>query len=135
METTKLTLEHLSVYLPYGLKIQIKDCYGIDFEFLTSLQRKDGFDIAQISNTDYYLCDEENDFSIKPILKSLSYFETIDEHPELSWQDIVSLRRLSRGNVILNNIPYHMIAIMAKEHFDVFGLIDAGLAINYFETI
>ena len=64
-----------------------------------------------------------------------SYFEKIEKHPELDWYGIVHLRLLSRGNIKLNYVPYYMIAIMAKEHFDIFGLIDAGLAINYFETI
>jgi len=140
METTKLTLEHLSVYLPYGLKCKTKDGILQLTQICTKGRFKYWFDRldSNIYFNDKMMGLVSKSFlgsQIKPILKPLSYFEDMQEHPELDWYDIVSLRRLSRGNVKLNNIPYHMIAIMAKEHIDMFNLIPAGLAINYFETI
>jgi len=131
METTKLTLEHLSVYFPYGLKVKCKmhKIFKSDRILeVDGIQSIDGINLISLTES----IKRYDVMLFKPVLKPLSYFEDIQEHPELDWYDIVSLRRLSRGNVKLNDVPYYMIAIMAKEHFDFFNLIPAGLAINYF---
>lgn len=68
----KLTKEYLAPYLTSELLFQIESVDGIDILPFTAMQIKDGFEIVQVSNTDYYLCSDDNDFVIKPILRPIS---------------------------------------------------------------
>ncbi len=108
MKNRKLTLEELSPYLPYGLQCMTKDKSG------------------QI----WVLCCENIKHAMqwwKPLLLPLSEFNN-----SAADNEIFEIGQLY-SSVELNEIsefPYWQIKILLKHHFDVFGLIEDGLAIN-----
>ena len=123
METTKLTLEHLSVYLPYGLK---------------SLTYFDNIKLVKEIDCNNVMGFVNGDTKHKPILKPLSYYKRdfvgkVDER--IPRMELSEIYHLANNNVKLKQLSFSAIMIMAKEHIDMFNLIPAGLAINYFETI
>ena len=120
----KLELKHLAPYLPYSLKLIVSSVDGSDYELLTGLISQNGQSIAQISNTDYYLDDvEENDFSIAPILRPISDLKKNEFPFELGTYT-------EDFKFYLKDTEYQFIEKMLELHFDVFGLIEKELAID-----
>ena len=123
----KLELKHLAPYLPYSLKYLYND----------EILELDGLDV----NQDAFNCDiGETPFeNIKPILKPLSDLTKEDliedlgtETSCLDWTTSERehwIKFYSREHWI-NNLPYLIYSHLVKNHFDVFGLIEAGLAID-----
>jgi len=131
MEAKTLTLHHILPYLPFGLMVEVTSVDGIDIEPFTAMQIVDGYEIAQISNTDYYFGDE-NEFSIKPLLYSLDDYKNAyatkilpEPYKQIVWE-------LSNGLLgrTIDTMPYAAIQAMAEAHIDIFRLIDAGLAVR-----
>lgn len=137
----KLELKHLAPYLPYGL------------EFILLRYDKDifvcqGLRIHKYSGGDYIMAIHENgEYNIsidgdwyKPILRLMSdltraEFKQIweDSQCEKEEDDWV-LEAISGGHIFcyadFQNITYRGIETLLANHFDVFGLITAGLAID-----
>ena len=132
----KLTLEHLAPYFPYGLKGIVTDSSNNgSIETIIGLQ---GTEII----TDFD-CIEMDIF--KPILRPLSdltkeiehngekfvpieWFEekyyTLDLHKQC-------LRLLEEdGENWINQSDYMLVTQLLEWHFDLFGLLEAGLAID-----
>ena len=111
----KLELKHLAPYLPYELKILNGKEYdivnGIDNKTVISLFRGHLENFSTIEN-------------VKPILRPLSdlteeYSNSCNySHKDFKW------------GIINKNISVLVWDSLLKNHFDVFGLIDAGLAID-----
>lgn len=109
----ELTLEHVSPYFPYGLELfSVKDPHGI---------------------YDY------NVWKPKPILRPLSdliqplYYKEfcilfMDDH-EFNSQSM-EMYILGRWTALPIEWPYNIVCWLCSKHFDVFGLIEAGLAID-----
>lgn len=148
-----LQLHHLAPYLPYELMIQVTNGNEVESLCLTGLTSKDGFDIAEISNTEFYFNEPPDDFYIKPILKPLS---------SLTKNQLMELIRMKEDYPIINFSPYDIekspmilfgvndgrmkhdvltyidlerLSIMQfgkllEWHFDIFGLIEKGLALD-----
>lgn len=68
----KLTLEHIAPHFTNCLMVQVQSVDGIEILPVTAIQRKDGTDIIQVRNTDYYPDSDDNEFTIKPILHPMS---------------------------------------------------------------
>ena len=118
----KLTIEHLAPYLPYGLKAEnclkkIVEIKGLHY----------GSD--SVSN-ELWIFQEETYmrgylYECKPILRPLSDL-TIEDAYHCDYPDEGHLERsLQSGHA-----PYFVWLELVKEHFDVFGLIEKGLAID-----
>lgn len=126
----KLELKHLAPYLPYGLKIL--NGWG---------------DIKTLNYT--HLDDEGNGFikHVKPFLRPMSDLTKEIEHngekysvgniifPKDDYDDDFTrkcaIEALKLSNAIHHvNTPYSIVEVLFKNHFDVFGLIPAGLAID-----
>ena len=135
----KLELKHLASYLPYKLKVYHKTFNEHSkitisiIEELTTIS----YECASFANSmDYYFEDiEDNECDIKPILFPLSSL-TIDEMKNITGS---SFYRYSEDflETILNTmkleinskkLPYYLMEKLFERKFDVFGLIDAGLA-------
>jgi hypothetical protein len=118
----KLELKHLAPYLPYGLKVVHKLDSSIIYELNYYLKVK-----GNRFRKDHWTIEEVLEYG-KPILRPLSDFigeeDIVDEmtHNEL----------LMMGNNIdlVERLSYDVVKLMFKNHFDVFGLIGKGLAIN-----
>lgn len=107
----KLELKHLAPYLPYGLKGQFK----LSEASILARGQKDELreKILTIDNVSFFLklC--------KPLLFPLSEFKMSTGYETLS---------LSISDI--DTLPYSSVTKLISQHFDVFGLIDAGLAVN-----
>lgn len=127
----KLELKYIAPYLPYDLKVY---------------NNEDGIrKVVTFGTMNPAFCHimhvKENN---KPILRHLSdseeYFEEIYgmlEHDDvtnyldedfLKYHDINSFDELI--NKEIEHIPYGALQVFLKHHFDVFGLIEKGLAID-----
>ena len=114
----ELQIKHLAGYLPYGLSFL--DAFGNKF----------------------YLFDKINDFDYeysKPILHPLSDLtKEIEVNGEkfvpIDWLDDLESEVCSYSiDYYINHtkrLPYYRIERLLEWHFDIYGLIDAGLAID-----
>ena len=125
----ELELKHLAPYLPYGLKVAI-NVFKEDYENYEEMKL----------TSDYNSCNSVNDVIsgvtlhgclIKPILRPLS-----DLGKEIEFNGITDKIPLLDKSVNLAKqglselLPYNVFQTLLKFHFDVFGLIEKGLAID-----
>lgn len=120
---TKLTIEHLSCYLPYGLKgiYNIKDVVP---EYKDEQRHK----ILSPDSFTFFM------LYCKPILRPLSdidstklssmTYNTVKNHMWLLNQNTIG----GKVDILSNN--YFVLKELCKYHFDIHGLIDHGLAIS-----
>lgn len=119
----KLELKHLAPYLPYGLKIYCTDVIE-EMRTLNSCS----LNIKGRSNIYGMFADIDE---VKPILRPMS---DLENHPHIfsygifpsCVEDIIR----NKSEFDLYNTPYDIYIILIENHFDVFGLIPAGLAID-----
>lgn len=114
----KLELKHLAPYLPYGVMCELQDqgetkqaklcgAYSDNsYAFFDTVESEHGYD------------------SIKPILRPLSDLTKEIEHNGKKFIPIQITR-----NYTDENVSYKLCDKLFEWHFDVFGLIDQGLAI------
>lgn len=139
----KLELKHLAPYLPYGLKMEIQDFYNGKKE------------IARFTGSHIGFSWDENTFiNCKPILRPLSDLNNEIEHNGERFIPLIEINTqsnefgltyyvddLSDGlylmvkqdkNIHINYlvIPMEVMNLLFEWHFDVFGLIEQGLAID-----
>jgi len=120
----QLEIKHLAPYLPYGLKVRYLelDSNGMQEGGTANLQ---GLycddDIATFSDCMDYYFGQDNDVEIKPILRPLSDLDT----------DSISNECASIMNFVdYTHWPYGDVVLFFAGHFDIFGLINEGLAIS-----
>lgn len=107
-----LELKHLAPYLPYGLDLVV-----IEF----GIEKMIGF-----INNEVITTEDNADLSmVKPILRPLSEL-TIEDARGHNYPDEGHLER----SLLSGHAPYEVWNEFVKEHFDVFGLIEKGLAID-----
>lgn len=126
----KLELKHITPYLPYGLEVLRQDgrtkfnVAGVENDLLI-VSEKDGNKYCNLKG-------------VKPILRPLSSM-TKEEFAELrsKLDDGVLLKLTPNGDIYIkcnDEIYLYEVNILNdflfSNHFDVFGLIDSGLAIN-----
>ena len=130
MKPTNLELKHLAAYLPYELKLRNK--WG---------------DILTMTCSGVYGIGtlKQNTLKLKPILRPLSdLFDAAEEASGLEYIDLLmhfaecdveiefvdALKYEGRFKAMIKYAPYTLMQKLFEFHFDVFGLIDAGLAID-----
>jgi len=128
---THLTIKHLAGYLPYGLKFKRKDyiyihtLLGISFEDI----------VFELGKTPIKF--------IKPILRPLS---DLTKEIEVNEEKFVPTERFNKirkwegsplamtehiiHNVKEHNLPTWITQKLLEWHFDIYGLIENGLAID-----
>jgi hypothetical protein len=120
----KLELKHLAPYLPYG--VSVKWFRRDDSTFQTSV----------LTISDYPFLTKQ---LFKPILRPLNSISDLGLYMDMYEDDHHNnddyLFELvdHGGNISLadvNNLPYYVHSWLCKHHFDVFGLINQGLAID-----
>ena len=117
----KLELKHVSPYLPYGLRIFNKDNKGSCILSIGSIERV--IELPEI---------------FKPILRPLSDLtkEVLQELREsenddsLLWGVSGFSGDLTNCAIYQHNLTYSVLNWLYKNHFDIFGLIEEGLAID-----
>lgn len=143
----KIELKHLAPYLPYGLKaITTKETYKDPQVGIIDYWSKNGNvenEISISSDEGYYLCQPHE---IKPLLRPLSdLYKEIDGEipadilfPKEYYSLIDFYEEYNRENQIQSFIKdglnwcetYSFWEYLLSKHFDVFSLIDKGLAID-----
>ena len=124
----KLELKHLAPYLPYGLQCMAQGEGKQQFE-LQGISDISYADLHEIGRT---VCEQYDFEDIFPILRPLSDFKK-DLYSEtfktfnLNWQNSEDF---CLTPVSINSVSYELANILIKIHFDVFGLIEKGLAID-----
>jgi hypothetical protein len=118
----KLELKHLAPYLPYGLMCQLTDQSKIKVAKLCGAYTDNSYAF-------FDTVESEHGYSkIKPILRPLSDL-LHGKYSLLScdvlWHDLQAKRS---HNIF--KCKYEIIIGLLENHFDVFGLIEKGLAID-----
>lgn len=115
----KLKLKHLAPYLPYNLT-----CLLTEFN-------DDCFVIG--ASEDYVYTDSSFDelyyTEIKPILRPIE--DLYSSKTDFGIKIVQYYNFKTNVQLDCRNFPYHVMEKLLKNHFDVFGLIDKGLAISY----
>lgn len=109
----KLELKHLVGYLPYGLKVQYKSTYN------DCLKIRD----LEIYNVSYSLLMQD-----KPILRPLS--DLTKEEINMFSIDFKVMIKSKKKIDIKNYTTLNEAEWLFENHFDIHGLIPAGLAID-----
>lgn len=142
----RLRIKHLSTYLPYRLYYRLKGNYPIKEGVDNIIEN---FAEVTIQNIHIVLCDVNR----KPILRPLSDLvkeiniqgdifvpmERIFGLNYINWDGesqssplcIRDTYNCSNGTVTPEFIPYWVVENLLKWHFDIFGLIEEGLAVDY----
>lgn len=143
----KLDLKHICPYLPHGLQGQFPDRHGYpQTGVITNLN----FGIETTLTVENDEIDRDINLRLfKPALIPLSAVKgelldrivemVIAKDPELRVR-VTHIIRASMSETVeqtLNSdpffFPYFVLEILFSEHIDVFGLLDAGLAVNKLE--
>lgn len=149
----KLELKHLASYLPHQLK-----GYTTDKQYTQSIENKTG-ELTQIDTIDeslvittgsgYYICGIEE---FKPILRTLT---ELTKEIEVNGEKFIPINKIKKedsdfylvedddyiirekkpmggwaGYMNTNSLPFWLTNLLFEWHFDVFGLIEKGLAID-----
>ncbi len=136
METTtkmKLELKHLAPYLPYSLKLE--DSYGNKYNVAWMSTKN-----LSVINIKGFGEVEKNKWSyasgkLKPILRPLSDLKNKIKELRLDsvYIENASTNRIEELATMCDDVLYWSYSdfqILLQSHFDVFGLIEKGLAIN-----
>ena len=119
----ELTISHLAPYLPYNLELQyiVRD-QVVTTGIMNSISHYQHETHPTRVSIGYY--DEEYIWMFKPLLKPMSF---------LSDEDKINLYLFTKEDIdfCIENplmLPYYDIQYLLSKHFDVFGLINNGLA-------
>ena len=137
----KLELKHLAPYLPYSVKIAY-DYFGGTQEIATliGVEDRNGETRLQIDTGGSALL-KHCKLVLKPIsdlsLLVIEEFEKYDgKRNRKANEEIINLFCEENGvdeiieNIDLKLLPYECIEFMFRNHYDFFGLIEKGLAID-----
>lgn len=135
----ELQVKHLAPYLPYGLKLQyvVREKVEKTGIMKSINHNEDETHPTRVSISAMY--NEEHIWMFKPLLRPLSqikeYFEPIFETDKevnefLSYETLTPFSIEDLENCLPNYIPYGSFKVLLKHHFDVFGLIEKGLAVD-----
>lgn len=142
----KLELKHVAPYLPYGLRFIY--CDSPEERYILEL-KSCAEDYVTCPDTDYSYND------IKPILRPLSdltkeitdkfnrkfvFIDTLEigeddngtEYTHGNVKIINELKNISKHNLFLDvhYLPFSLVQDLLKNHFDIYGLIKKGLAVD-----
>jgi len=116
----KLELKHLSAYLPYQIRVILK---GKNSGYFIS---GTGANYIDLNHDKYLSCKIVLDGEIKPILRPLAdlpkFIDKISPVPNFFNIDYLINTPLASSYEVVENL--------LELHFDIFGLIDAGLAVD-----
>ena len=121
----KLEAKHIAPYLPYKLmfwhtKLKNKQ------EMSKIKIRQDGDVYVDVESDTLVYISSINDSWIKPILRPLSDLKEDNYYFTYCNNSGFMMKGKNETYIRLNDLEY-----LFKNHFDVFGLIDKGLAISY----
>lgn len=112
----KMEIKHLAPYLPYNLKVSS----------LHTLNAETG-----IGNINHIVrAVNEGKKQYRPILRPLSDLSNNEWYDIFVSDDIDDIWNKWHSDNSLDCIEYYLVTILIENHFDIFGLIEKGLAID-----
>jgi hypothetical protein len=126
----KLELKHLAGYLPYGLQMYLEDSNGVVMDSWTLQPDSVTFSLINQNKpilrplSDLTKQIEVNGEKFVPVDTDLLGKYEISVIPEFNFFDGCG------SNENIDNLPYFVIEQLLEWHFDIYGLIEAGLAID-----
>lgn len=152
----KLELKHLAPYLPYGLKAKLskEGVFNLDSEYRNeyaysictitdfTTYSKDLGGSIKVDKTKYYSFDFDSLSEIDIILRPLSDLGKGDldyllNHHSTDWFvdtdfENMIIKYLEHKNLhnFIEFLPFGLVQWFIENHYDVFGLIEQGLAID-----
>jgi len=123
----KLELKHLAPYLPYRLELKVKREDG-DYSDVTLNPEK----LVLIQN-DYYDKVLPKFRPLSDLTKGIEIYNTIVvsiDYISTSKANSQKIMRRVAHNLPLDNLEYWQVERLFELHFDVFGLIESGLAVK-----
>lgn len=133
----KLQLKHIAPYLPYGLEFVCICPKSMEYEISQVSNIHIGNEIIEVGATEFEFSDLGGE-EIKPILRPLSDLTKEIEHNDRKFIPIKMFARSSQrdvGEIVfqiksLEILDHYIFQYLIEWHFDVFGLIEKGLAID-----
>lgn len=126
----KLTIEHLAPYLPYGLK-------GISKEENLGIEVIKGYSTYGKNNS-INLTTNVDDIDIemfKPILIPLSDYKDVNSERlseiNTDLMNQIEITEFANKQSSIASLSYSSFMCLIKDHADVFGLLEKGLAVDY----
>lgn len=127
----KIELKHLAGYLPYGVKVKWNNT---SYEMI-SLRLNERCQLVDYYTEEVYGVKLEH---IKPILRPLS---DLTKEIEVNGEKFVPIEIIDKRNNLsvlettkdtdlIDCLPYWVINYFLEWHFDIYGLIENGLAID-----
>jgi hypothetical protein len=116
----KLELKHLSSYLPYGVNVFINDCKADGVKPIHKLHMYIG-----IGSINHVLNSKRYQLILRPISDL-----TKKEINTFSVSTRMALRGVYNEEKLFSRISYYELHWLVEKHFDIYGLIEAGLAID-----
>lgn len=141
--TETLQLEHLCGYLPYGLKMQIDWPNGnVEGGLLKSIGLHPGtggedlltifVEIEKDNSRQFIFRKNQKKYAVKPLVIPLSELTLELLNNEMPEQ-LIRICKTNQKHIL--TYGYQTICILMKYHFDVFGLLEKGLAVNKLTTV
>jgi hypothetical protein len=135
----QLELKHLLPYLPYELKLQCRDLIddyqllGIDTGFVFNPLHVVSINDKSL-NSAFYMSYED----VKPILRPLSDLDKSIEHDKknfvpfekMNWRPEYCNIDATAKSLENQLIEFRYFEMLGSWHFDIFGLIEKGLAVS-----
>lgn len=134
----KLEFKHITPYLPYGLKIKYndsKDIWGIGYHYETDYEEM----LYPLSTLIFTMESQTlSPLGWKPILKPLTDLTTLIHKDEKdctysNWisaeYDIEIISFIELWG--FEKLPFEVVDYLLEHHFDVYGLIEKGLALDH----
>ncbi|TDQ27677.1 hypothetical protein [Tenacibaculum caenipelagi] len=132
----KLESKHITPYLEHQVKCVITDEITKIIDTIDSLHVNPDVLLTTTQGYDFYLDADCNDCALELALRPLSYLKKrfLTEH---GWIDLYETFNENERSQILRNdfnpltmLSYTSIQRVFEWHFDVFGLIEKGLAVD-----
>jgi len=123
----KLELKHLAAYLPFAINVVIYSENEPKIDYISGIYHNPDEMVVFSEEEDYYLSNPDyNVISFKLMLRPMSdlpkFIDVISPVPNFFNTEILMKTPLASS--------YEVFEKLVELHFDVFGLIDAGLAVD-----
>lgn len=129
----KLEAKHISSYLPYGLKTiyLLSDVVGIIYKDEIRYKKLTTDNASFVLNYCKLVLRPLSDLT-RSELEKQGYWHHIDWLTH-ELQTSIKKNGVKGLEKHINEAPYEMIVYLLSRHYDIFGLIDKGLAVSYSE--
>ena len=133
----KLELKHLVPYLPYDMTLKVvnkqEDRFGLAVVLKGVTKNYNDQFVIYTNHSTFY------DWELKPRLRKLTDYDNVNSEAmnslNIDLGDMLAIEELARKQKGYRNCPYGVMEILFRNHIDVFGLIEKGLAVSLTDAL